>query len=380
MEQKGPVRKQRIAVLLVTVLALAVFGVATSVAAPDTRFVDGATGTDSGNCIDPTAPCQTIGYAVSQAGMDDEIHVTGGTYVENVKLLAGIPLTVRGGYVIEDGVWIANGDIPTVIDGNDTDSVIEIRNGSDSVIEDLTVTGGRGLDDPTFGNGCGGFKIQSADVTIRRVSIIDNSAGSGDGGGVCAAGDDGQMTLLIEDSVVSGNRSQGTGGGFQLFNTKTTIVNSLITDNASGSNVANVMLVIMDDDVTIINSTVADNNPSGDQAVHVFSGAVTVVNSIFVNNALNFQADPPCPSCFDISYSLVQGWTGGTGNIDEQPAFVDAANGNYRLTMDSPAVDAGTPAGAPVADLDGNPRDAMPDMGAYEYIPNIIYLPATTAP
>ena len=380
MERLGTVGIRRLAGITVLVCVLAAFAVTSLTAAPDTRYVDGAAGTDSGDCTDPGAPCKMIGYAVEQASMDDVIQVAGGTYVENVKLLNGIPLTIRGGYANDAGIWLADGDVPTIIDGNSVDSTIEIRNGTDSVIENLTVTGGQGLEDPTFGNGCGGFKIQNSDVTISRVSVLDNSAGSGEGGGVCAAGDDGQMTLLVEESIISGNRASGTGGAFSLFNTKTTIINSLITDNASGSNVANVMLVYMNDDVTIMNSTVADNNPTGDQAIHLFSGKVAVVNSIFVNNALNFQADPPCSTCFDISYSLVQGGAGGTGNIDAPPRFVDPLTGDYRLMKDSPAIDAGTPVGAPTTDLDGNPRDMMPDMGAYEYVSNRTYLPAAIAP
>ena len=68
------------------------------------------------------------------------------------------------------------------------------------------------------------------------------------------------------------------------------------------------------------------------------------------------------------------------GNIDADPLFVDPGNGDYRLMKDSPAIDAGTPVDAPATDLDGNPRDALPDMGAYEYAPNLIYLPAAIAP
>lgn len=368
--------------ILLMVLIAMVLVFAPLYADPNTRYVDGAAGADTGVCTDPAAPCKTIDYAAAQAGTGDEVLVTGGTYVENVKMKNGIPRTIRGGYSNDAGVWTAGGETPTVIDGNDVDSTIEIRYDTDVIIEDVTVTGGMGQDDNTFGNGCGGFKIQSSNVEIRRVFIKDNSAGTGQGGALCAAGDDGQLTLLVEDSVVSGNRAEGDAGAFSLFNTKTLIVNSLVTDNASSSNIANVMLLWQDDDVTLLNSTVADNNPAGDQAIHVFSGKVTVVNSIMVNNALNLQADPPCPTCFDVSYSDVQGRSGGTGNIDEDPLFVDAAGGDYRLQGGSPAIDAGTPTGAPPSDLDGNLRDAIPDMGAYEYIAppmSYVFLPVLFA-
>lgn len=57
----------------------------------------------------------------------------------------------------------------------------------------------------------------------------------------------------------------------------------------------------------------------------------------------------------------------GEGNLSEDPRFADAANGNYRLRVDSPCVDAGT--GLTGADLDGLPRlqGSSADMGAYEY-------------
>jgi hypothetical protein len=72
--------------------------------------------------------------------------------------------------------------------------------------------------------------------------------------------------------------------------------------------------------------------------------------------------------------------TDGGGNIDANPLFRDAANpaGNDGLwrTMDdglwllegSPCINAGTADGAPINDILGNPRDQVPDIGAYEHV------------
>ena len=80
-------------------------------------------------------------------------------------------------------------------------------------------------------------------------------------------------------------------------------------------------------------------------------------------STLNYSCTTPLP-------------TNGVGNITNEPAFVNAAAGNYRLRPDSPCIDAGTNlTGVITNDLDGRPRPldgngdglAAFDMGAYEY-------------
>jgi hypothetical protein len=150
--------------------------------------------------------------------------------------------------------------------------------------------------------------------------------------------------------------------------------NVLITKNQSTSGNANVF-ALSNTNFTVLNSTLADNHPSGAQAVILFSGALTMTNSIMWNNALSFQSDPVCNDCFSVTYSDVEGGWSGTGNIDEDPLFV--GNGDYQLQPKSPCIDKGTPTGAPLNDIDGNPRDAIPDMGAYEWTGSRLFLPLT---
>ncbi len=63
----------------------------------------------------------------------------------------------------------------------------------------------------------------------------------------------------------------------------------------------------------------------------------------------------------------------GPGNRYGDPLFVHpvwgGGQGDYHLRPGSPALDAGTSQGAPSEDLEGRPRDAQPDMGAYEATP-----------
>jgi len=62
-------------------------------------------------------------------------------------------------------------------------------------------------------------------------------------------------------------------------------------------------------------------------------------------------------------------------NLGQEPQFTDVSvnynlnpeNFNFNLTSTSPAINFGTPTGAPLCDLRGNERSGNPDAGCYEY-------------
>jgi len=58
-------------------------------------------------------------------------------------------------------------------------------------------------------------------------------------------------------------------------------------------------------------------------------------------------------------------------SIDQDPLFIDALNGNFHLQSTSRCIDAGTDVGL-AEDMEGNPVDYAPDIGAYEYSDNPI--------
>lgn len=95
----------------------------------------------------------------------------------------------------------------------------------------------------------------------------------------------------------------------------------------------------------------------------------------FESTCLMYQETfPQGNAVFDADYSLISGVKDdacpGTHAIcGVSPGLVDSSLDAFdgHLLAGSPAIDAGTAAGAPADDLEGKPRDARPDIGAYEY-------------
>jgi hypothetical protein len=125
--------------------------------------------------------------------------------------------------------------------------------------------------------------------------------------------------------------------------------------------------------LAMINNTIYEagpaRGPSGAGVWVTSNGGLsglTVVNNIF----WGFTGDAfrgVTPS--QVSYSITKqaGFAGSNHNLNADPLFVNAPQGDFHLQAASPARNAGTTAGAPTHDLACNPRTGTPDLGAYAY-------------
>jgi len=109
--------------------------------------------------------------------------------------------------------------------------------------------------------------------------------------------------------------------------------------------------------------------------VIIWNNQASGVTNTASASILNLNSSSPT-----ISYSLIANSGGSGTNIDADPKFVQDGNpgtltdGDYRLQLDSPAIDAGDNDGVTTAtDLAGSPRirNGTVDMGAYEAAPEI---------
>jgi hypothetical protein len=249
--------------------------------------------------------------------------------------------------------------------------------GGNAFLESVLIQGNDVTGPSAFsGGGIGGFG-----TLVLRDSMVDGNSvlntGGGENFGAAINLESPVSSVTIEKTIIQNNDSQGTPV-IALYQNEITMINSLVMDNRgpgiSGS----------PSDALFMNVTVADNDGPGLEIFGPGAGDpqfpvdVEVVNSILWGNGfIDYACDGghPTVSC-SLAYSDVEnGDTAGTGNISADPLFLDPSNGDYHLSIGSPAIDAGTAANAPADDLEGSARDGLPDMGAYEWAGFRIYLP-----
>ena len=257
--------------------------------------------------------------AADALGVTVEVWVAAGTYTdtadqvvamaEDVHLYGGVSTTENGRFVRN---LIVNA---TIIDGENTRrGVIGANN---ATLDGFTITRGY-----TSSDG-GGMYNSSTSPAVTNVTFYNNTADNA-GGGMFNTSASPILTNSIFDRNISGN----DGGGMYNVSASPVITNGTFSGNSA-------------------------SNSGG--AIYNSSSSPTITNNILWGNTPtsieNVNGSTPVTT-----YSIVEGDGSGNGNIDADPLFIDEANGDVRLTYNSPAIDSGTIIGAPSKDILGNPR------------------------
>jgi len=307
----------------------------------------------------------TIQGAIDASADGDTVLVAPGTYYENIYI-AGKNITVTGDRREPENV---------VIDGNSNGSVVTFDGApidSTTSFSGFSIQGGRNV----YG---GGLLLFYSHPKISNLIIANNEAvdqdGSyhGMGGGIFCMGDNPDISnaVIIENSAVNG------GGGIGCVLSDPTLTNVEIINNHS--DMMGGGLRLDGSNVSLVNVTLCNNNAdsvTGTGSIFFYNGAsATLKNSILWNNSPNeIQFYPDAgPNGLAISYSDLMGGqegivsndngevTWGEGNIDSNPLFVDADNGDFHLQAGSPCIDTGDP------NSDNDPDGSRADMGAYYF-------------
>jgi len=330
----------------------------------------GSDGSGSGTLASPLATIQT---GINATSANDTVSVSAGTYTENINF-NGKNISVVG-----------DNRETTIIDGNQSGSVVTFNSGEDStaVLSRFTIQNGN-ADLPMNANGDGGgIYCLSSSPSLKNMKIIDNSAtwgggvycgdnsspnlenmiitgnsASAHGGGIyCfynssptltdvtitnnSASEDGggikcenNSNPSLQNVTISGNTAEKRGGGINVQNSTVTFKNTIIANNTAtvrGGGIYN-----HDSNVTLTNVTITNNKATNDTG----GGIYTTGSTLSVNNSIiwnNFQDEINGDAT--VTYSNIKGGYTGTGNIDADPLFCDTLSYKYYAT--SPAVGAG---------------------------------------
>lgn len=227
----------------------------------------------------------------------------------------------------------------------------------------------------------GGIYVSTLTSLVRRNMIRSNRVGAtqgyGWGGGIIIAG---EIESIMEGNVVTDNYTPTTGSGvFWDEGATGSMYNDLIFKNQCPSGNRSGAAIYIDggaapSSVHIQNVTIADHQCEGMGAVIIEdSSSATFQNVIFWGNTDDIAT---LDGTYQITHSITK--AAGTGNVNSNPMFVNAAAADYRLNTGSPAINAGDAnTEFPVfpgdnntcIDLAGNPRllGGRIDMGSYEF-------------
>jgi parallel beta-helix repeat protein len=217
----------------------------------------------------------------------------------------------------------------------------------------------------------GGLYLEYNDSTLNRNTISSNRAtlDNGGGGGIFLS----DSNPILEGNIIEFNDAD-LGGGLSLYRSSPVIINTVVADNTAGKYGGGI-IAVLESHPSLIHTTIARNRGGDGSGIAVMYGAlcdctVEMTNTILVSHTVGITVSESNTAILvaTLWYGNTSDWGGagdiitGTHNVWGNPRFT--ADG-YHLMSGSAAIDQGVLTSV-TTDIDGDRRDATPDLGADE--------------
>lgn len=291
----------------------------------------------------------------------------------NYYASGGAIATKNGSHVFTENIFTENEARVSNNTTNAQGGALYLENGSHTISENL-FSSNQSVYLPTgvqvsYG---GAIYTNNANTTTEYNDFIENLT-HGSGGAVSF--NSGNHTL--QANLFDGNSAVGLGGAVSCNSTTLHAVNNIFFRNTSGNNAGAIHSAYAGGTNRFVNNTFYGNAAAQTGGAMYFDSRQDhVLNNIFWNNTANGSstANGADFTFYNSGGSTFLNNLYQTGSDPENPLFVDAANGDFTLSSNSPAINAGDNthylSSYSLFDFDGNNRienDTI-DIGAIEFI------------
>jgi predicted outer membrane repeat protein len=297
-------------------------------------------------------PFDTIQEGINHAKDGNSVVVLPGIYFENINL-QGKQITVTTLELYTPNLAELNdtatcpcasnssqaGIAETVIDGNDTGTVVTFESGEDAncILRGFIITRG-------YADAGGGIRCYDSSPTIKNCVIVGNRAYRYNGGAI----DSYQSAAVFENCTISGNYAKRGGGAIYCDESNVIFANCIIWDNTPDE-----ILVSSGNDPVVIYSDVAGGS----------TGQGNIDQDPYFANP-GYWADKQSPNNSVAPSSANAVWIDGDYHLMScQGRFDTGTNTWVQDSVNSPCIDVGDPNSD--YSLEPAPNGSCINMGAY---------------